>query len=516
MKVDQVKSDINNKIQEQEPRDFVILAMLIYLIIGVFLLKYYRYQINPDGISYISIAKKYLAGNFSEAINGYWGPLFCWLLVPLLAIGTEPLLATKILNLLVGSQVILVIALISRRFSISVGTRRVILLTAIPVILLYAMIVITPDLLVALMMLIYFLYVFQPDYPFSKRNGIFCGLWGGFAYLAKAYSFPFFVIHFPLMNFLHYVKSWDRGTRLKVFANFFSGLAVFGVISGIWIAAISLKYHRVTYATVGGDYIMSFIRPGGRDLHPMSWQGFLAPPNQTAVSSWEDPSSFTYPRWSPFDSSDAFKYYLRHIKANFRKIYRTFREFSYLSVPIYIACILFLLQKPGKILTQYYQVAFPLISIFLFLWGYSLVFVEIRHIWVTFFLVLILGGYMMDRLFEGSFFTKTRKVALYIFFIISFAYRPAVINLPAAANVDKPYYLLSQELKKYIRPGDRIASNGEWNESLYLAYHLNVPYYGIPKENIDKQTLNEELHKFNINRYLIWDNRRLVNVEFVK
>jgi hypothetical protein len=115
MKVNQVKIDVNNKIQERKPRDFVILAMLIYLIIGVCLLKYYRYRINPDGVSYISVAQKYAAGNFKQAVNGYWSPLFCWLLVPLLAIRIEPLLATKILNLLVGSQVILEIGRASCR-----------------------------------------------------------------------------------------------------------------------------------------------------------------------------------------------------------------------------------------------------------------------------------------------------------------------------------------------------------------------------------------------------------------
>jgi hypothetical protein len=142
--------------------------------------------------------------------------------------------------------------------------------------------------------------------------------------------------------------------------------------------------------------------------------------------------------------------------------------------------------------------------------------VEKRHIWVTFFLLVILGGYILDRLFENNFFTRTRKIVLCIVFIISFAYRPIVFDLPAAKDEGKPYYLVSQELKKYIHLGDRIASNDEWNMSLYMAYYLNVPYYGIPKSGIDKQTLNKELHKFNINRYLIWENGRLVNVENVQ
>jgi 4-amino-4-deoxy-L-arabinose transferase-like glycosyltransferase len=515
MKINPAKKDINNKAPEQNQRDYAILAFVICLITGIFLLKYYRYQINPDGISYITIAKKYLAGNFGQAINGYWNPLYCWLLTPLLFIGVEPLLATKILNLLVGAPIILVISRIARSFSISAGTRIAMLLTLIPIILLFSMMVITPDLLTVLILLIYFLNVFRADYPNSRRNGLLCGIWGGIAYLAKSYCFPFIICHFSLMNVLHYLRSPDRESRKKIITNFFCGAAVFGIISGLWITALSLKYHRITYATVGGDYIMSFIRPGNRNLHPMSYDGFFAPVNQTAVNVWEDPSFFSFPKWSPFESSDAFKYYIGHVRRNIRKCYTTFKEFSYLSIPIFIAGILFLLQKPNKTLTQH-QIVFSLVSILSFVWGYCMVFVEKRHIWVTFFLLIILGGYILDRLLENNFFTRTRKIALYIVFIISFAYRPVVFDLPAAKNVDKPYYLLSQEMKKYIRPGDRMASNDEWNISSYIAYHLNVPYYGIPKSGIDKETLNKELHKFNINRYLIWENGNLVNIETVQ
>ncbi|MHC4720172.1 MAG: hypothetical protein ACYSYT_06835, partial [Planctomycetota bacterium] len=59
------------------------------MILGGALVGHYRYQINPDGISYISVAQKYLAGDFAGAINGYWGPLYSWLLMPFLYFGIE-------------------------------------------------------------------------------------------------------------------------------------------------------------------------------------------------------------------------------------------------------------------------------------------------------------------------------------------------------------------------------------------------------------------------------------------
>jgi hypothetical protein len=512
MKNKQEKTDI--KAQQPKQKDYASLASLLYLTVGIFILKYYRYQINPDGISYISIARKYAAGNFSEAINGYWGPLYSWLLAPFLVIGVEPLLATKILNLLIGFVIILILALTARGFSISAATRRAMLIASIPMTLLFSMIVITPDLLVVLVIFTYFLFVFKTDYAASKRSGILCGLFGGILYLTKSYGFPLFIIHFTFMNIFHYLRTFERQDRIKIAANFIYGFIAFGIISGIWITALSLKYHKFTYSTVGGEHIMAYIRPGGRNLEPMSYQGFLELPNKTAICAWEDPSYFTYPKWSPLQSADDFDYYTGYIQRNVRKCYNMIKDFSYFSVPICIAGILILLQRPGKILSQR-QILYPFISLLLYSAGYCMVIVERRYIWVTFFLILMMGGYIIDKLLENDFFTRTRKIAIYIFFIIAFAYRPAVIDLPAQKDEGKPYYLLSEELKKHIHPGDRMASNEEWNISSYLAYYLNVPYYGIPKSGIDKETLNKELHKFNINRYLIWQNGELVNIENV-
>jgi hypothetical protein len=515
MKANRAQNKADGKTQEQKQKDYAVWASLTYLVVGAFLLKYYRYQINPDGISYISIAKKYLAGNFGEAVNGYWSPLFCWLLAPLLSLDIEPLLAAKILNLLIGAPIIFIIAGIARGFSVSVGARRIMVFTAIPVILLFSVVVITPDLLAALLMLIYFLFIFKTDYSSAKRNGVFCGFWGGVAYLAKSYSLPFFICHFTLMNFLHYFRCRSKEARSKLIVNSLIGFAAFGVISGAWITALSLKYHRFVYSTAGGDHVTAFIRPKNKSLEPMFYQGFLAPPNAAAISAWEDPSYLEYPQWSPFESSDAFSYYITHVRKNIRKIYDMFKQFSFLSVPIVIAGGLFFLQRPGKILAQY-QIVYPLVSLFLFAGGYSLVIVEERYIWATFFLLMILSVCIIDRLLQNDFFTASRKAVVYFFFVISFAYRPVVFELPSAVNTGKSYYQLSQNLKTHIRPGSRIASNSDWMASLYLAYYLDVPYYGIPKSNTEKQTLDKELQKYHINYYLIWENYRLVNIATIQ
>jgi len=114
-----------------------------------------------------------------------------------------------------------------------------------------------------------------------------------------------------------------------------------------------------------------------------------------------------------------------------------------------------------------------------------------------------MGGYTLERLFQNNFFTKTRKTALYVFFIASFTFTP-IVRLPSYLNRGKSIYLLSQKFKNHIRPGHRIASNTEWTHTLYLAYHLDARYYSTAKANISEQDLEDELRKFSIHHYLVW------------
>ncbi len=68
----------------------LILVLVLYTFLGIILLKYYQFQINPDAIQYIGIAKAYFSGNFGKAVDSYWGPFLSWLLLPFLFLGRSP------------------------------------------------------------------------------------------------------------------------------------------------------------------------------------------------------------------------------------------------------------------------------------------------------------------------------------------------------------------------------------------------------------------------------------------
>ena len=62
-------------------RASVGLLVFLALLIGALDAWVGRHFMNADGVSYIEVAEAYLRGDWHSAINGYWSPLYSWILV---------------------------------------------------------------------------------------------------------------------------------------------------------------------------------------------------------------------------------------------------------------------------------------------------------------------------------------------------------------------------------------------------------------------------------------------------
>ena len=57
---------------------FIVSAILLCVAVyGVY--PFYQYYVDPDATAYLTIIKRYVAGDYEKAINGYWSPWSCWL-----------------------------------------------------------------------------------------------------------------------------------------------------------------------------------------------------------------------------------------------------------------------------------------------------------------------------------------------------------------------------------------------------------------------------------------------------
>ena len=481
----------------------LISVLIIYFIIGFFLINYYQYGLNADSIAYITIAQEYLNGNFTCAINGYWSPLFSWLLIPFLPFSSSPqfnIYLARVLSLITGILTIIGVNLLISRFEIDKTSKTLVLFSLIPIILSFLSGLISPDLLVTTVLVYYLYIIFDSDYPNKKYAGILCGILGALAYLSKSYALPLFLAHFLLFNLIYYFKCTNKEKQRKIFKNLILGLMVFFVISGVWIALVSDKYGKPTFGTAG-NYNYELVGPQSSGDF-VYYHGLIKPPNEFAVSAWEDPSYFKMKSWNVLESWNNFKYQIGLILSNIIKIISIFEVASIFSIIIFITGIImvfkFNINRASK-----NKLIYLITTILFYLGGYSLVLVEPRYLWLVNILLLIMGVYLLNLLFKVGSLKNNIKNVLLIFLILSFVINP-VNALIMNVDVGKDSYTLSEALEHYNIHGN-LASNDDWRVSDYIAYYTGNKYYGQTR-NESYNDLKKELKSNNIDYYLVWGN----------
>lgn len=470
----------------------------LYLLLGLALLPLYRYQINPDGISYISIAWKYLDCDFANVVNGHWGPAFSWLLVPLLAWGIEPLLAVKILNLCIGAVTFWALHRMCSAYAVSPPVRLAVSLSLVPVLLYFAYHQITPDLLLTCTLLFYFHAFFDADYV-GKKRGVRVGMLGGICYLIKSYCLPFFLAHFTLITVLYYLQCVDSGGRRKIIYNYAAGMLVFLVVSGVWIGLLSNKYGEFTTTTQTAHNYQ------GISPEPPEVYYFIPPPNDTAISVWEDP----YVRikkisWSPFKSLPAFKHW---ITFGLRNTAPTIMIVAGFSVVAFLLCCGYVLRgivRP-RIFFEERIFFFTFVSAALYAGGYCFILVDERYIWIVCLLLMLMGGHLLTRLLQCPFFQNGRQktAAALVVFCLSFYVAP-VVNLLSNLNAGREEYEATRSVQGIIPRDARIASNGDFYTSLFFCYHLGLKYYGT-SESYEAAKILPAMDDYGIDYFLEWD-----------
>ena len=483
------------------------LFLLFYLILGVLLLNHYQYSIGLDGMSYVNISKLYLIGDFTNAINGYWGPLYSWFLIPFLKIfGSTPdkaLYAAKILSLIIGFFTLIGIRLLSYNFEMDEKVRYSIMGTISLFILFIALDQIQPDLLLLCFLVYYLNIIFNNNYP-KKYDGLLCGLIGGFAFLTKAYALPFFLATFIIFNLLRYLKGIPQTKKRSILKHLSLGLLIFFVICGVWAVIISEKYDKATLST-SGEYNFGFNSPYTNG-HPTQNPGFIQPPYKYAISAWEDPSYLNVSWWNPFESINNFNYFLTKIGVNLSSLVGFINEFSYFTFIILFIYILFIKGSVKELISKQ-SIYYPLITILILPIGYIITGLEIRYLWLIYVLLLLMGGYILNLVFKTTFLNKIGKNILLIIFIISFIILPLnglIINY----DLDKQLYLDGNILENQHITGN-IASNGNLTDGYYsntlkLSYFLGTSYYGFPQSNVTNNNLNADFNKYGIDYYFVW------------
>ncbi len=482
----------------------VVVLSLVYLGVALALLPGFRWAINADGLSYIAVARRYLAGDWHVAVNGYWGPLLSWALVPFLALRVEALLAGKLLAILIGLITIPGLNALALRFGLAGRLRMVVLVGLLPALWYFTFHKLTPDFLMVCMLVWYFVVILDPGYRHRSRNGMFCGVWGALAYFTKAYAFFFFLAHFTLVTVLLWVDPDHRDQRCAVLRNYVLGMAVFALLTGGWIAALSGKYGGVTVGTAGA-YTRALSAPEFRGQPPLRNRGFIAPLDAKAISMWEDPSRLPVLTWSATASADMMKHQTRVLIGNLADSIRIYSMYSPLSLVILVTFLVLCVRSWRRCLRPGGE-ALPLFTVLLYSAGYVLILVQDRYLFVCLILVALMGAQLAQRLENSGFLSGWKRTAVWLVLALSIASYPAWQTVLRYGSRDgREAKKLSEFLGQQARLQGSIAANRHWAKNLYVAYHLGLPYFGVQYDLPDDEVI-PALKRLGVRYYFVWSD----------
>lgn len=477
----------------------LIIVLIGYTILTIIPITCFAHNTwGSDGASYISIANYYAKGNWDDAINGYWSPLYSWLIAPFLLSGFDPfqsVIIPRALLLITGFFTIIGVNQLAKTFELEGMVKTALLVSTLPMILYFAVIYPTPDLLVTCILVFYFAVIFDCDYSNSMSHGFLSGFLGALAYFAKSFVFPFFVVHFLFSNIIYYFTGKNRKNILK---NLLFGFVVFFIISGLWIGTISSKYGELTISTAK-DYNHEIIGPEYQLQHPVYFLGLIKPPTENAISVWEEPSITQLDDWSPFESWEYFEFQIKILEKNIFRSFAYIEKFSSLSIIIILVSLFLIFKTESK--KARIDLIKLLMTIFIYIGGYSLIFVEQRYLWPVSSLLLLTGFYLVNYFYEHK-NLRFRNILL-ICLMFSFVVTP-ILELTVYASSDHPIPELSATLKNEYHIQGNIASNNNWGETVCISYYLESKYFGLTKNNSNSSTLNEELVSNNIDYYFLW------------
>ncbi len=412
----------------------LVTALSFFFTGAICFLPFYQYQFNPDTVSYAGIAWSWISGDFEQAINSYWSPLYSWLLVPIIATGIPVLIGCKLINFISGA---IILILLNKLFSLIIHSPPRLLgylLFSASVLLQYGLAFSTPDVLSTCICIAFIYYLLQPG------KSLQTGLAGVMAIFSKSYNLYVVIISLIIMVVLNR-NHWKKyGT---------AGLIIVGAALA-WCGIIFTKYQQFMFSDAASfNFFLS-----GPDYtnYPM-----LIPEDCASLSplhlfsEWDDPSLFHIKQWRPYYSFEDIGFYLKN------NLLKHLGKTPLLLLTGWFISLLYLKQIKKN------DMLFPLYIItLLFTLGYFVILTEKRYL---IFPLLVVIGIIFSVLRQNKWNTVL-IICISLFSMVQF-----MAQRIQSIHTGKDVYTLSD----HIKAGSNIAATtAAWNRAIGICLYKNT------------------------------------------
>lgn len=477
---------------------FIVSAFAAWTIL-YFIFPYFKYFIDPDGTSYLTISARYATGDIAKAVNGLWSPWACWLTALLIKKGFAAIPASIIVNAAGGTGFMLVTHSLFLRFRISDWAQWC-LNIAMGVFLSFAVFWQTfDDLWQAFFMLLILRMLLIDDFIRKPYLWIAIGMVGALSYFSKAYTIPFFVLSTTCCSLL-----LTRGSIVTTFRIMAVSVTVMLVCSFPWLYMLHQKYEIWTTSTAGA-LNMSWYLLG----HP-EWKekiDILLPPlYPDSPYYWEDPYVLNGHLTHFWDSWHFFGLQILRFGYNCFILLICMLELS-VFFPIVTGYMLYRLifQRRSGDLAIDEKVLYA--TCLLLPAGYILVHLESRYLWYMIPMTMIAAVYFLQQKLMAD--VKKQKMAIAIL-ALSFCVFP-VWQLKKLYREGEKEYRFARVLNQSGFKGIDMISNLHPRSLSKICYFSGNSFYVISKQKLEKgitdlskeKTINTETLVKEINRYKV-------------
>jgi hypothetical protein len=471
---------------------FVLLPIAFYL---------FGFHIDSaDFIQYTSLSEAYAHLPVTQAANNFWSPLLSWLLIPFNFFLNDHLLSFKILQSILILLSYLQLIRLSSHYLGNFKIRFYFLFFSLLVLFDYGFLSGSPDLLYLTLLL--FILTILHNENLRIKDFVVLGILGALLYYAKNFGFVFFSVLCVFM-----LLSRKKSAIAKPGMIFIS-LGIFLALCAPWICFISANtgYFLISGAS---EYNFRILGPQmnpdmfGDIMHPISFPHLQAPPNEFAVSAWQQPLGMRVPV-RDFN----FAYHFKLVARNYISV-----GYYYLSLNNGLLLGLLALfsffrfkNNPVKIFTRaFLPLAFALITTVL----YCFILTQQRYLIINEIVLLLLIGLLL----ENSPTNWKNKLLIFAFLSSSFfAFKTFKRDFDPAGAVNWK----KNELVNYLRESDetkRLVSELKDGADGYtlaciLGSFSNAQNYGMIKMQ-DFGKINSELKKHQVTYLLASGNNTI-------
>jgi len=435
------------------------------------------FNLNPDAVAYLQIARHVAEQRINLAVNGYWGPLLSWLMVPLLAGGADRLVTAR--AVMVISTLVFLLGAIS--FFRAVGLRRSFLVVAslltAAASMAWSIDSITPDLLAAGILLFACSKTLSAEWSASPRVQVLSGVAWGMGYLAKAIVLPVGIAVTVLAGCLAALTGDERRSGFRAAA---VSLLAIAITSAPWIATLTIKYGKPTFSTTGA-IAHALIGPPDVDRRNPLVLGFGTPEPGRLVAS-EDPSRIPFRYWSPFESAAYARHQMEVCSKNAKLIQSRIEAFDRFHLGFWsiIATLLALISRP-RLISRYRWLSIPIPVVVTSLLYLPLWANDTRYYYYAYPLAVVAVFGFIAIISQGS---RLAAAVLLTGAAFSFVLPIRDSLRVAAAGVSNPAVHAAMQLAQRLEAlglSGPVAGIGDVEGSmaaLYVAFFLDVPWLG--------------------------------------